>query len=472
MLLAAAATLPAAGQDFTRYVSLGDSLASGYLNGGLMINPQERSTPALLARQFAVALGLTGGLDFQQPLISEPGIPPLLALTGFSNGSPIIVPRSNQPGAPVNLNLPRPYNNLAVPGFDVHDSVATVTGNALIDIVLRGLGTQLQQAMALQPTFATVWLGNNDVLGAATSGIVIDGVTLTRFDDFRHDLDTVVGALKSLGTDLAIANIPDVTALPYVNTVPPVVVNPATRQPVLVNGAPVPLIGPDGLLTANDRVLLTASALLAQGIGIPAALGGTNQPLPDSAVLSAAEVATIQERTRQFNAYIELVASDNDAALVDVNGFFNSVAQHGYLAGGNIVYTTDFLTGGLFGYDGVHPTPMGYALAANLFIDSINAHFGTTVPHVDLTPFIFGPDGSAGMSIELPGLGNGSPIFSAAAAESLRLSLRVPTTAELERIKQRRQNRDGGDGGGIVLRLGPAPQAPATPGLRLGGHGR
>ncbi len=84
-------------------------------------------------------------------------------------------------------------------------------------------------------------------------------------------------------------------SLPFVTTIPPVLVNPATRQPVLINGQLVPLLGqgdaaypcipvpPDqGCgLPPGSRVTLPASQLLAQGIGIPVAAGGTGQPLPN-----------------------------------------------------------------------------------------------------------------------------------------------------------------------------------------------
>ena len=73
---------------------------------------------------------------------------------------------------------------MSVPGFRVHDALATVTGNTIIDIILRGQGTQLQQTLALHPTFATVWF-NNDALAAATSGRVIEGVTLTSTASFE-----------------------------------------------------------------------------------------------------------------------------------------------------------------------------------------------------------------------------------------------------------------------------------------------
>lgn len=456
VLVAAAVAAPAAAQgaNFTRFVALGDSLAAGFISGGLAIHPQERSVPALVARQAGVT-------DFQMPLISMPGIPPLLAIQGFAGGTPIIAPRSSQPGAPLNLNLPRPYNNLAVPGFDVSDLRRTVTGNALIDIILRGQGPAAAQAAALQPSFLLMWIGNNDVLGAATQGVVVEGVTLTAPAVFEIELREALSVFVDndvFQSQIVVATLPDVTAIPFVTTIPPVVVNPATRQPVLgPNGQPIPLIGPNGPLGPGDRVLLTATTFLAQGIGIPAAVGGTNRPLPDQVVLSAAEVATIRDRVATFNQIIRREAVGFDAAVADINGLLNRAATTGVPVGGNIVLTTAFLTGGIFSYDGVHPTPLGNALAANEFIRAINETFDDDIPPVDLIPFLFGPDGSAGATIELPGLIEGTPIFSAAAAEALRLSLRQPTAAEL--LRKRDRPRD------------PAPGPAPTPTPRLDGGG-
>jgi hypothetical protein len=190
---------------------------------------------------------------------------------------------------------------------------------------------------------------------------------------------------------MVLANIPDVTSIPFVTTVPRVVVNPATQQPVLgPNGQPIPILGPNGPLQAGDFVLLTATSLLAQGIGIPAALGGTGQPLPDTAVLSAAEVATIKSHVDAYNAVIAAAATANGAALVDSNAILKSLAANGLEVGG-ISYSSKFLTGGIFGYDGVHPTAFGYAYIANQFIASINAAFGGEIPPVNLYPYVFGP---------------------------------------------------------------------------------
>src|SRR6188768_4111030 len=59
--------------NFSVYVALGDSLTAGVESASLVSTHQVNSFPALIAR----AAGVTG---FEQPLVSEPGIPPELTL--------------------------------------------------------------------------------------------------------------------------------------------------------------------------------------------------------------------------------------------------------------------------------------------------------------------------------------------------------------------------------------------------------
>lgn len=453
--------------DFTRYVAVGDSLTAGFASGGLLAEVQMLSYPALIAGQAGVGSG------FEQPLAGAPGIPPLLSLQGFSGGSPIIAPRAANPGPPLNLTLPRPYNNIAVPGFRVGDVLRTVTGNGIIDLVLRGLGTQIQQAAAQQPTLATVWIGNNDVLAAATSGVVIEGVTLTPIGQFRSDYRTILATLSAVGADLVVATVPNVTAIPFVNTLPPVLFNPATGQPVIIGGAPVPLIGPNGPLAPGDKVLLTASSLLAQGIGIPLAAGGTGQPLPDSAVLSVSEFQRILDRTVAYNTVIREEAANFGASLVPVDVIFDQVQADGFPLGGGLSYSTDFLTGGLFSYDGVHPTPFGYAVVANAFINVINHDFGASIPRVGLYRFAFGPEGSAGASIPDTTAGpaissSTAAIYSKVAGEQLLSVLRVS-----EPGRSAPPRPPAGDPGVAAPEAPPAaPVAPPRPDLFEGGRPR
>ena len=311
--------------NFTTYVAMGDSLTAGFSSGSLIQKYQVNSYPALIYRQ---VFGSDSG--FEQPLISAPGIPGILRLQGLF---PTVITATPGLGQPLNLNLPRAYNNIAVPGATLHDLLTktqSTSANDITDVILRRQGaTQLQEGLSLHPTFVTLWIGNNDALAAATSGIAIEGVTLTPAAQFDADYNTVVNAITATGAKMAVANIPDVTSIPFVTTIPRFLVNPQTNQLVLINGNPVPLIGPNGPLQAGDFVLLTASAELAQGRGIPAAVGGTGQPLSDTSVLSAAEVATIKAHVDAYNNTIRTVANAKGLALVDANAILSDLATNG-----------------------------------------------------------------------------------------------------------------------------------------------
>ena len=380
----AGATGPLAAQTtpppvFTAYYSIGDSLAAGFESGALVETHQVVSAPALIARQAGVT-------DFQLPRVSEPGIPVELYLESLSP-APLIVPKSSRPGQPTNLGLTRAYNNLAVPGATVLDS-GTRIGNdgGLHDIVLRGRGTQVAQTLASNPSVITLWIGNNDVLGAAVRGRAVDGVTLTPAAEFSGYYQAVVTVLRRTGARIFAANLPDVTSIPYVTTIPPVVVNPTTAQPVLVNGQPVPLIGPNGALPSGSLVTLGASSRLAQGIGIPTALGGRGAPLPDDVVLDPSELAIIKDRVAANNQAIASICQAANIPVLDINGIMRDLAQNGRVIGG-VTFTSSYLTGGIFSYDGVHPTDLGYAITANEWIRLMNAN-GAALPEVDLLPFV------------------------------------------------------------------------------------
>jgi lysophospholipase L1-like esterase len=316
---------------------------------------------------------------------------------------------------------------MAVPGATVHDLLAklrSTSANDPTDLILRQAGfTQLQQGLSLKPTFVTLWIGNNDALGSATAGT---DQLLTPVASFESDYRTIVGAIAASGAKMALGNIPDVTSIPFVTTLTRFIPNPNTGQPVIINGAPIPLIGPNGPLQPGDFVLLTATAELAVGRGIPVALGGSGIPLSDSVVLNASEAANVRARVNAYNAVISAVANERGAALVDANAVLTTAATTGVDIGG-ITYTSAFLSGGIFGYDGVHPTRFGYAYIANLFVDAINKKFGNTVGEVNLFPFVFGQStanssAQAALDSEI-----GPPfVFTKEAKRSLLLSLGVP----------------------------------------------
>src|SRR3954471_44913 len=155
--------------DFTRFVAIGDSFGAGFESASLNQNHQQFSWPAIIARQ-------AGAPDFQQPTVSFPGIGPELQLVDVLGYPPTITAAAGQ-GQPTNLTLPRPYNNLSIPGATVEDVITltgaqapTSTAKIFAQFILRGQGTAVQQALAQQPTFIAVWIGGNNVLGAVLNG--------------------------------------------------------------------------------------------------------------------------------------------------------------------------------------------------------------------------------------------------------------------------------------------------------------
>jgi hypothetical protein len=377
--------------------------------------------------------------DFEQPLVQE------LALTSPLVGNPCLGPSFvppasitvvpvSQMGPPLNATLPRPYDNLGMPGANVADLTELTHGDPsgssierIAALVLRnvtgspfdGMSAVDEADLLLATTpgaqLVTLWIGNNDVLGAATSGIVVDGVTLTPVDAFTASYQAIIDAIPGTLT-LVKANIPDVTAIPFTTTIPPVLVDPNTRQPVIINNQPVPLLGegdaanpctptpPDQgcPLPPGTLVTLPASALLAQGIGIPRAAGGTGLPLPHGHIVTdptfllvpgvtlySDEVALLQERVGQYNDVIAGIAGG--APLVDIHSFFQDVVAHGYEIGG-ITLTSSFLTGGIFSYDGVHPSSAGYAIVADQFALALRDQAGIDMPRPDVAGALFEPN--------------------------------------------------------------------------------
>lgn len=403
IILAAPGFAARGSADFTRYVALGDSYGAGISNGSLILTHQAYSYPALIARQAGVPSCTESPADcFQQPLVSEPGIAPELILQSLR---PVrIVPKSTTNGSPINLSLPRPYNNLSIPGARVGDLLtltgaqpATSTASRFAQFILRGLGTAVDQTNAMHATFITVWIGGNDVLGAVLAGTP---AALTPLDTFTRDfnllLDQLTAANPSAG--MVVAGVADVSALPYATTIPPVLINPQTNQPVLgPNGAPIPFLadlggGQFGLLPAGSLVLLPASALISTGYGLPEALRplfptlpDVGKPLPDAAVLTPAELAVINERVAAVNAAIASAAASRDIPVVDMQSLLTR--HKAGVSYGGVRLSTAFLTGGLFSYDGFHPTDLGYALIANEFIRVINDEYDTRIPLVSITEF-------------------------------------------------------------------------------------
>ncbi len=413
LLLAFPATAPAQQADFTTFVSIGDSLTQGYTDGCVVEYAQRDSFGAIIAR--------SASATYEMPIVSAPGLGPC---TYLINLAPTFGNRLNT-GQPTNIALARPYNNLGVSGFKIHDVVATnptTAAGGIAYITLRGLGTALLQAASLKPTFMTIFIGNNDVLGAATSGTAVEGLTLTPMASVSADLDTIFSTLKTAqgGTGKGVVLIiPDVATIPFFTTVSPIIgLNPSTTPPTPIYAlstagcptsvCPVPAGSLLTLLAASDTTGLKA------GFGIPCAIlaptdpkqANCNKPLPDNLTVSATgvvtpgvvltptEISAIRARTADINTALIAKGTAAGYKIYDTQGFFADMVANGRHYGG-IAIGTPFLSGGFFGYDGVHPTSLGYAITADDVIQFINSAYGNSLPRVNMSPFLFNGDTSA-----------------------------------------------------------------------------
>ncbi len=377
--------------DFTRYVATGTTISTGYQSGGVVDRHQIEAFPAIFAQQVGKTVLLNGQGSFTFPSINQDGIPALLEIKSYR---PLVVNNLGRTtGAPMNFGQNFAYDNLGVPGalaLDFADTTNYYTTNAplfrtnftFFNVVARHRGSLLQQVLSLSPTFISYEFGSNEVLGSAVSG---GSTPVFPSASFAALLTGHMNALHSFAPNakLALFTVADVTGLPFCTTFPAATVSLSTGQPV-------PLVGPGpAALGTGDLVLLTAADSLAVGNGIPVGaynfvnpmVPGNGKPLLNSQVLSVAEVTAITTAVTSMNTAIDSVARRPWIVRVDMAELFAEIRANG-LRVGSTEYTSDYITGGLFSLDGVHPNDLAHAVLTNTMIASINARFGATIPSV------------------------------------------------------------------------------------------
>lgn len=408
-----------------RYVAIGNSLTAGFMDGGLMQAGQINSYPRLIANQ----LGLSN-TEFTQPWIAAPGIgsstpsdPSLIAGVLHFDGLTIGV-LGETPAADVQASLllavsqPTPYHNLGVPGalltdgrhaYDALSSVgqipffefinrASFFGNEEVALaagpppITTQSASMHYKAIAKGGALTTVWLGNNDVLGAATSGNPGVDVPLTDVTAFTMEytamLQTLAGGLMARNgfpATIVTANIPSVTSTPFF--VPESIFDNAVQAQIGVSW-------PGGYTDTNVQfVLFPALGWIATAT--------PTDPIPSNLTLSQAEFDAVNAATIAFNTVIASVTAGVNAAGIAKCAMFDANATLSGLPAAQKTHFSFLLASGMtiadaaattyFSLDGVHPNNQGYGFVANAFIDEINALDGTSIPHVDLGTLSWDP---------------------------------------------------------------------------------
>lgn len=359
---------------FDTTVVIGDSLSAGFQNGSLLDTQQPNGWASLVAKQAGFSLVL--------PLIAPPGAPAVLQLTSLGP-PPVITQESGTTTGRDNPN-DQPYD-IAVPGHTLDDLInrqpvliPTSSEDVITELVLAlplsVPRSQLEEAIHLKPTALFLWIGSNDALVADEAGTP---AVMTPIASFTSDYQQLISTIKSqTKATLIVANIPDVTSVPYLTPGAVVLAEaaalthlPTSALSALLGIQPTDLVNPTGL--AEVQADLT---------GLESGVAPT--PLTDDGFLNATEIAQVQSTVDQYNAVIAAQVSSAGGILVDIHSYFQQLQQSGITINGYPA-TTGFL-GGLFALDGIHPTNTGYALIANQYIAAINASLKTSITAVDV----------------------------------------------------------------------------------------
>jgi hypothetical protein len=399
--------------DFSRYISVGNSLTAGYADGGLYREGQLNSYPSIIAAQ----MQKVGGGAFTQPLFStsQANGSGYLKLTGFNaSGTPITAPVTDNLAVRDQITVPGfgnvilytkysgDLNNYGVPGIKLQQITYAPYGNlnGYFERLLPGdaptNNTAYLDFVTAKPfTFFTDWLGNNDALLYATTGGA--GDVLTDKSLFSQLYTLSIAKLTAAGQKGAVATIPDVTSVPYFNTItiPAILAgvqkaNP-TVQALYVNALVSGTTYAPRVATAKDLVILTFStSLIGQTVSTPYGnlpYGLTPYtPIDNKYVLDENEVSLTQDYVSSYNSTIKSVAASKGLAVFDAYTFLNNVKANGLIVDG-VSLSSSYISGGIFSLDGVHLTPRGYAIVANEFIKAINNQYGSTIPQANVSSY-------------------------------------------------------------------------------------
>lgn len=370
---------PAANPIFQRYVALGNSITAGYQSSGINDSTQKESYAKIVAEQMH-----TG---YVYPQLVNPGCPPpIVNFLTRVRASGDTISNSCKLRNPATTLLVQ--NNVAVPGATSADPTAPTTkaSNILTQLFLGGK-TQVQRALDAQPTFVSVWIGNNDVLDAATKGVTVattglNTAGITDTTTFRANYKKMVDQLMvQPGLKGILIGVVNVTAIPALFPAESLLTNPTFKAKF------------DAIAGATTTVLANcvgSRALVSYGITIPMRAGThpaviscqknvPAAPVGDWFVLDSTEQRIFNTDIARYNSYIANKADSVGFAYLDPNPLL-----YAFRTSGAIPTLPDFTNatapfGTYISLDGAHPTVKTHCQAANAIINAINLKYSTTI---------------------------------------------------------------------------------------------
>ncbi len=376
---------------FDRYVSMGNSITAGFQSGGINDSTQQQSYAVLLAQAMHA--------PFFSPLMNKPGCPPPITNifaqpvpTRVGGGSATTCALRKIPA------IPPPYiSNTAVPSAEVEDIYNNLdtasNANALTQFFLGGL-TQMQMMERARPTFVSIWIGNNDVLGAATNSTNPgDSTKITSTANFQARYSAMLDSVAAVAPQgVILIGVANVTVLPYFsagatywaikNGLVPGSSFPAAFT-VSSNCAPIAT----GIPGARGDSTLVPFPYGAEKLGAAAAGAPSNLDCADTvaAVVVPKELVKLAGAVLAYNTYISGQATTRGWAYLNPNTGLDSLrtvptAVRPFPLIGQPCSVNPF--GTAFSCDGAHPSAATHRLIAQKLRDAINAAYTTTIPPI------------------------------------------------------------------------------------------
>lgn len=366
---------------FDKYVALGNSITAGFQSGGISDSTQIQSYAAILAGQMGVS-------EFNMPLMSRPGCPPPYINVFTQDRGGYADDDCFLRVAPIPENL----HNVAVPGAAVVDALTNLSAssdpNALTTFFLGGQ-TQLEAAAAIRPTFVSVWLGNNDVLGAILDANAGDPSLVTPPTEFAASYAAVMDSIDAMGSVQGgvLIGVVQAAFAPYLSQGRAYAAAAASLPPgaltVLANCLT------DFFVIPGTTDTLWVSVPFHYGAPIfGAAAAGLPQTLDCSvpAVVSSSEMANMVGAVDAYNTAIAAEAAARGWAFLDPNSLLEDLLQDPTAIRPFPAFnpldpqheTAPF--GSAVSRDGIHPSAVTHEGVVEALIAVINATYGTAIP--------------------------------------------------------------------------------------------
>ncbi|TXH53611.1 MAG: hypothetical protein E6Q89_09205 [Bacteroidia bacterium] len=394
--------------DASRFVAVGGSITAGELDGAMSYEGQKLSLGAILAEQFA-------GNSFTQPYFSESsvGINPdgLSSLVlgyktdclGVTSLSPVRkAPSGDQAALSTNVYT-SPFANMGVPLLKSTEmtQLAYPSMNSFFARMASNPNVSyLDDVMLNNPTFFSYFIGLDDILAYAKKGAKGTMIPANGLDGvgFSGSVSTSLNVLTSNGAKGVVANIPDVTEMPYFTTIPYNGLNLDAEKVATLNSIYNPIgfsfqEGPNAFMIEDPsqpfgvRPMVEGELIL---LSVPldsvkCYKMGSVFPFRNEFVLTLDEIQTIRTQIDAYNSILTNEAANRNLALVDTKTFYHNFVYGIYYNG--IKLTNKLVSGGAYSLDGISLNPKTTALLANEFIKAINNHYHATIKWVDASKY-------------------------------------------------------------------------------------